>query len=371
MQKIVAGLVAAALLGGCGGGGSNPFEQDPAGNGTTDGGATDGGTTDGGTNTDNTNGGSTPSVSDAVTVPADLAGNLTTVNFDAATQTLTIEALNLDDVPVSAVYRRRQALDRNGYVGFSVQNDPLDRHFTGLAKQSNNSGSVRAVVVGSGGPRNIGFRGAQFERDGGFTPPDVTQTSGLVSYAGRYAGITNIGNRGGDDLLPIPSDLLTNEQFAVDELAPTQAVTVDGKVFVTADFADNTVEGNIFDRRLIETNGGTGTGLPSIVLISTGIAGNGTFNGDVEIDDSADLDGDGQPDGLRTVLGSYGGVFGGPDADGVAGIVRLDRLGGGQPLEDLGLNGDLLETGIFVLDQCGQAVDAELCNLVNPDVASP
>lgn len=365
MQKFVAGLVAVALLGGCGGGGSNPFEQDPAEDGATDGGETGGGTDGGGDGTTG-DGGSSPTLGTEVTVPDELAGNLSTVSFDAATQTLTVEALNLDEVPVTATYRRRPGLDRNGYIGFSVQDDPLDRHFTGLAKQSNNSGSVRAVVVGSGGPRNIGFRGAQFERDGGYTPPEVTETTGLVSYAGRYAGITNIGNRNGTDLARVPDELLTSETFS-EELRPTQAITVDGKVFINADFADNSVEGNIFDRSLVET----GTALPSIVLLATSIAGNGTFDGTVEIDDGADLDGDGAPDGQRTVLGSYGGVFGGPNADAVAGIVDLNDLGGGQELDALGLNGELLETGIFVLDQCGQAVEAELCNLVNPGVASP
>ncbi|WP_297772148.1 hypothetical protein [uncultured Roseovarius sp.] len=373
MKQIVAGLMAAALLGGCGGG-SNPFERSATEDeSATDGGTTDDGTTDGGTTDDgstdgetNTDGDSSPTVNTEVAVPEELAGNVRSVSFDAATQTLVVEALNLDDVPVRAVYRRRPGLDRNGYVGFSVQNDPLDRHFTAFAKESSNSNSVRAAVVGSGGPRNIGFRGGFFERDGDYTPPEVSETTGLVSYAGRYVGISNIGVTNGSDLAEIPVDLLTSEAFP-EELRPTQAVSVDGKVFINADFADNSVEGNVFDRRLVETN----TRLPSVVLVTSPIAGNGTFNGDVEIDSREDLNEDGIADGSRTVLGSYGGVFGGPNADAVAGIINLDDLGGGPELEDLGLNGELLETGIFVLDQCGQTVDAELCNLVNPDVASP
>jgi hypothetical protein len=105
------------------------------------------------------------------------------VTFDDVIQTLPVQSLNLDEVPFTAVYQRAPTLDQAGYLAFTVQDDPLDRHFTAYAAQSNNSGSVRASVIGSGGPRNVGFKGGLFERDEGYSAPDVTENSGLVSGA--------------------------------------------------------------------------------------------------------------------------------------------------------------------------------------------
>jgi hypothetical protein len=105
-------------------------------------------------------------------------------------------------------------------------------------------------------------------------------------------------------------------------------------------------------------------GLASIVLTTAAIEANGTFNGNVELDARVD------PDNNRTQVGTFGGVFGGENADAVAGVVDITNLSG-EAIDVLELQGELLETGIFVLDQCGQAVDAALCDAVNPTVASP
>lgn len=157
MKHIVAGLMAAALLGGCGGG-SNPFEGDAPAEPTD-------------TTTDPT---APITAATPVTVSAELAGNVQAVSFDPATQTVSIQGLGLDEVPVTATYRRRPGLDKPGYLAFTAQDDPLDRHFTAYVAQSNNSGSVRAGTVGSPGPRNRFFGGGFFERDGEFDAPDVT-----------------------------------------------------------------------------------------------------------------------------------------------------------------------------------------------------
>jgi hypothetical protein len=179
--------------------------------------------------------------------------------------------------------------------------------------------------------------------------------------------------------LPIDPALLADGTVPV-EIRPTQVATVTGRVFINADFADNSLEGNIFDRRLVvdlpladqislglisaDPTQPDQDGLASVVLTATAIEANGTFNGDVEIDARVD------PDGNRTPVGTFGGVFGGQNADAVAGVVDLTQLSG-DAIDVLELQGDLLETGIFVLDQCGQAVDAALCDAVNPTVASP
>lgn len=351
MKHIAAGLMVLALLGGCGSG-SNPFEPDPAtgtDGGTGDGTADDGSTADPGT----PDGGGSVPVNSSVTVPAALAGNVRSASFDPTAGTLTIEGLNLDDVPFTAVYRRAASLDRPGYTAFSVQQDPLDRHFTAYAAQSGNSGSVRAAVAGSAGPRNRSFLGADFERDGNFDPPDVTPTTGLVSYAGNYVGVTNIGDVNGPDLLPVPGSV-------AEELRIPQALTITGEVFMNADFADNRVEGNIVRRTLVET----GQGLPSLVLIASSIGANGTFEGEVEYDV-----GDPRSNTTQFInVGSYGGVLGGRDSDGMAGAIVLEQFdGSGNPL---GFESEL-EHGIFVLDQCGAAVSSPVCANVNPTAGTP
>lgn len=350
MKHLVAGLMVAALLGGCGSG-SNPFEEDPVAEDGADGGATDG---DGDGNTDD--GGGTVTIDTSVAVPEELAGNVRNVTFNAADQTLLVEGLNLDEVPFTAVYNRRPGLDRQGYLAFTVQEDPLDRHFTAYTAQSRNSGAVRATAVASPGPRNRFFRGGHFERDGNFDRPDINETSGLVSYAGDYVAVTNIGDINGPDLLPIPNDgQLPNE------LRVPQALTVTGEILINADFADNSVEGNIFNRQLVET----AQELPSVVLIAAPIANNGTFDGTVEYDIG---DPRGETEGRFIEVGTYGGVFGGPNSDGVAGVVNLEQFdGSGDPL---GFENER-EVGIFVLDQCGQAVSSPRCASVNPDANSP
>ena len=345
MKHIVAGLMAAALLGGCAGGSSNPFDN----RGEDD--------------TTPPDGDGTVTRSTPVTVPGGLAGDIDSVTFDAASGTVSVVGLTLDEVPITAVYRRRPALDREGYQAFTAQDDPLDRHFTLYAGQSNNSGAVRASVASSPGPRNRSFMGGFFERDGGYTPPTVSQTSGLVSYAGKYVGVTNTADAVGSDLLPQSPD---TPPF----LRVPQASSVTGDVFINADFADNSVEGNLFNRVLIRdaadpANPSAPTvALPRLVFVATGIVPNGTFNGTVEYDPTDPL----SNTTTQIATGSYGGVFGGPNAEGVAGVVSLTGFDGdGDPL---GFENEL-ERGIFVLDQCGTAASAPICASVKPDIGTP
>jgi len=350
MKQIAAGLLAFALLGACDSG-SNPFKEDATAG--TDGGGADNGDAGGGDGSGAVGGG-TVTDNTTVRVPAELAENLRNAIFDPVDETLTIEGVNLDEVPFTAVYRRKPSLDRPGYLAFTVQEDPLDRHFTAYAAQSNNSGAVRAVVAGSPGPRNRSFLGVDFERDGNFDRPEVTPNSGLVSYAGNYVGVTNIGDVNGSDLLPI------TDPDVADELVIPQALTITGEAFVNADFADNRVEGNIVRREIVEL----GQELPSLVLVVTDIAGNGTFEGGIEYEV-------GDPRSNTTDfadIGGYGGVLGGPDSDGMAGVINLEQFDGVN--DPLGFKNEL-EQGIFVLDQCGAAVSSSICANVNPGSGTP
>ncbi len=336
MAQKVASLLVCAVLAACATG-SNPFNTDDDG-GT--GGGAGGGAGGGGT---------------GVTVPADIAGAVTRVAYDADAGTLLVEGVNLDEVPYSATYRRAPALDQDGYVAFTVQEDPLDRHFTAYAGQST-SGAVRAAAVSSPGPRNRSFMGAFFERVGLYSPPAVTSDTGMVTYAGRYVGVTNVGDPNGSDLLP-PG---TTDP----ELIVPQALIIHGDTFINADFADNSVEGNIFNRELLDTDLNPLADLPSIVLVVTDITADGTFAGTVEYDLSDPLSGA----ETQTPIGSYAGIFGGAGADSVAGGIQLSQFDGVD--DNLGLEAEL-ESGIFVLDQCGLPGSAPICAGVNPDAGTP
>ena len=311
-----------ALLVACGN--SNPF--------TNGGGGTGGGGTGGGTG--------------ASGIPAALAGDLKSITYSPGASTITIEGIALDNTPITAVYNRTPALDRPGYQAYAFQDDPLDRHTTAFVAQSGNSGSVRGGVVVTGGNFNRVFSGNYYERDGSYTPPSATTpTSGQVSYAGNYVGLLN-GGGDGSALLPVPPG-------TDPAITPTQAGTVTGLIFLNADFADNQVEGAVYNRVWQEGNGGAGQSLRSVALVSTGIGQDGTFHGtQVEYDGIIDED-----------IGDWGGIFGGPNAEGVAGAVVLDEWDG--PSDELGIDGEL-EWGVFVLDQCGTPdANAPVCAAVN------
>ncbi len=335
MAQKVASLLVCAVLAACSSG-SNPFAGD--GDGTGTGGGSGGGST-----------------SVDASVSTKIGGQVTSVAYNAGAGTLEVEGMSLDEVPYTATYRRAPALDQDGYIAFTVQEDSGDRHFTAYAGQST-SGAVRAATVSSPGPRNTAFMDVYYERDGAFDPPDVTSDSGLVTYAGRYVGLTNLGDANGSDLLPPVSD--------DPELVVPQALIIHGDAFINADFADNAVEGNIFNRELLDTDLNVISELPSIVLVLSDIAADGTFAGTVEYDISDPLAGTTDP----TLIGAYAGTFGGTDSDSVAGGVQLDEFDGVG--DNLGLDGEA-ESGIFVLNQCGFPGSAAICANVNPDAGTP
>ncbi|MDQ2093424.1 transferrin-binding protein-like solute binding protein [Rhodalgimonas zhirmunskyi] len=280
------------------------------------------------------------------TIPEELSGDLESVVYSPGDQTITVTGMTLDEVPVETVYRRNTSLDRNGYIAYTAQDDPLDRHFTAYVKQSNNSGSVRAGAISDGGQFNRVFQGGFYERDGEFTPP--TPDEGLVSYAGTYIGLLN-GLGDGGDLLPI-----TDPTVPV-ELHPGQSGTIVGNIFFNVDFNNNTINGGITDRVWTQN----GSAEESIALISTSIEDDGTFLG------SAEFDGE-----VGTSIGSYGGIFGGPEADAVGGVVALNEWDGPGDVNH-GFDSEI-ERGVFVLDKCGTTgANATVCASTNPGSGTP
>ncbi len=270
------------------------------------------------------------------TIPAVLKENLNSAVYNAAAGTLVLDMHALDAPQLNAVYNRTAILDIGPYQAYTLQDDPLDRHFTALVAQSGDPGqSVRAGVVADGGQFNKYYRGGFYERTGGFTPPP--EISGLVSYAGVYAGVTNV-NAPGAQLLPVPGPVSTD--------LPDQSARTRGEIFLNVDFTNNVVNGDITNRSLVDY----GTALPTIVLVNGVIDTNGEFFGSTEYTD-------------QNANGSFGGIFGGVNAGGVAGIVALDNFDGtGDPLAMENEE----EHGVFVLIQCGLPGDAPICDNVNP-----
>lgn len=302
-----------AALAACGDG--NPFDT-PAG-----GGGAPGEIPDGSTNS----------------IPESLASNLQSASYNPAAGTLQLELTSLDAGPRIASYVRTPGLDIGNYQAFTVQENALNRHFTALVAESGDpTNSVQAGVVSDGGQFNRFFTGGFYQRTGPYDPPGgAASPSGLVSYAGNYAGVTNLDAPGGPNLLPPPGGTNPNR-------LPAQSARTDGQIFLNVDFGDNTVNGNVSDRTLVDT----GTALPTIVLVEGDIAADGTFLGNVEYN--------GDP---SRSIGAFGGVFGGTDAAAVGGVISLDQF-----FDDAGIaNNAERERGVFVLIQCGQPGDDPAC----------
>ena len=154
-----------------------------------------------------------------------------------------------------------------------------------------------------------------------------------MSYAGNYIGMLNMAGDGGD-LLPVAPG-------TPNDVRPVQAAEVTGRVLVNADFADNRVNGTVYNRVIVDT----GTALDTLALAPTDIdPTTGTFTDEVTINLQA--------------KGTYGGIFGGTDSDAVAGSLFVkDHIDGVSNEE---------EYGIFVLPKCGTPGQDALCNQPNP-----
>lgn len=255
-------------------------------------------------------------------------GDLTASAYDADAGTLSV-TISLDADTATALYDPDGTL--NGFDRFSQQDEPTDRYFVGLAKESDD-GSVVATVVQDGGQFNRFFGGAVATQNNYSAP-----TTGLTSYAGGYVGLLNFG----------PSAVASGGDASLDAGTPTE---VTGTVFLNADFNDNSINGSIYERAADLDQDGISDELATIILTSDDFTSDGGFTGTVELGD-------------LTGVGTYGGVFGGTDASAVAGVVNLtgaDFLdgttlsGGGEFEGDQAHN----EFGIFVADQCTAASGA-------------
>ena len=274
-----------------------------------------------------------------IEISEDVAGSLRSADFVPPSGNndgrLQVDIGALDGAPGAVRYTRAEDLDVRGFTAYSNQEDPLDRFFLGLARRSTDN-TIQGAVVQDAGQFNRYFGGVTYERLSPYSPYQPSQPNqGLVSYAGDYAGLLNIGAPEPNNTLPVPPG-------TDPDLIPGQPVRVTGDVFLNADFSDNAVNGAIMDRRTVEGR----VGLENLILVPGDIAQNGTFAGGVESSDG------------EKVFGSYAGAFGGQGATSVAGGVHLQEF-----LEEVD---NEEERGLFVLTRCGRPGDAPICDDVNP-----
>ncbi|MBT0958631.1 hypothetical protein IV417_14670 [Alphaproteobacteria bacterium KMM 3653] len=288
-----------------------------------------------------------PDEVDTSVVPEAIAGNLSSISYsdngtpnNNSDDTLLVDLSALDQSPVNpddnleAEYVRNTALDVPGYVAFSVQDDPLDRLFVAMVGESED-GSVRAAVVGDGGQFGRYFNGATYERDEGAEIP----TTGLVSYAGIYTGLTNE-----DDL--DQDQILAPEAGTPSQLLPAQPRQTIGGIFLNVDFDDLAANGVIIERQFTD-----GEGLDDVYLTDGVLDEDGYFTGAAGMVD----------DGTLVTLGSFGGVIGN-NGDALAGALALDTIYVSSDTRD----GDFdEETGIFVLPRCGTDTSPAICDQVD------
>jgi len=264
-------------------------------------------------------------------IPTELANNLLGVTYDPGNQTLTLELESFDAAGEQATFLRRSDLDPtvNGYQAYVRQDDPSDRFFLAIGGSSV-GGEVSAVVVTDGGQFNRFFGGGFYQQDSTY---EVDREQGLVSYAGNYAGTTNINAPGTNLATPLP----------VAAVRPREPAAIQGDIFLNVTFSDDSVNGSIFNRRFTDY---PTIDLPDISLVEGELAEDGTFLGSAEIE-------------VERPIGRFGGTLGGEGGTALAGTTSLTEFSDDLENEE--------EYGLFVLERCGTANEnATLCANVNP-----
>jgi len=140
----------------------------------------------------------------------------------------------------------------------------------------------------------------------------------------------------GGDLLPVAPG-------TPNDVRPVQAAEVTGSVLINADFADNQVNGVVYNRSIVDSPG-IDLSNQNIELAPAEILEDGTFTGTANQN--------------LISKGTYGGIFGGADASAVAGSLFVED-------QVAGLD-NILEYGLFVLAKCGTPNADPICNQPTP-----
>lgn len=233
-------------------------------------------------------------------IPQALRRDLNSATYSAANDTLLVELDSLDASPINGSFSRDRSLDVPGYEAFTFQEATTQRSFIGLFAKS---GGVIAGTVGDGGQFSNTVVGGIYAQDGTYSRP----ASGLATYRGTYAGLLNTGSGGG-------------------ALEPATPFRTAGTVLVNADFTNNVLNGGITGRRVVDTN----TAMRDVFLEITGIAADSTFTGTIMAVNN----------GVLGAVGTYGGIFGGSNANDLATILVF------TPVSD---STTLIEQGAFAV----------------------
>jgi hypothetical protein len=276
-------------------------------------------------------------------VAAELAGDLDSFTYDPDSETLTITGVQFDDGIFNAVYNRDESSDRVGYEAYTAQDGSLDLHVTAYVRDIR---GTQAVVVFSGAQFEEHFSGAGYTNSSYSSPvgSEPAVDGGLVTYAGTYVGLLNVGGSS-EDLLDVTAG-------TPDAVLSNQSAEITGKVLVTGDFADNAVAGIIYEREVADFNSSLQLDIESddplqlenVALDATEIDSDGAFTGSATQDDAG--------------VGSYAGIFGGTGATEVAGAIAISNH-----IDDAQ---NEIEQGIFVLSQCGQDGAGDICDQPHP-----
>lgn len=291
MKLGAAGLVLCLGLAGCGDG--TPFNGETD---TTDGGAGD--TAPGSVylNTDNQN----------------LTAN--SITYDADKDELTINNIPFDD-PNNTYVRIKDTAFSNGFAAYQSDPAPDSNEFRYFAVfRRSDSGLSQAGATQSNAYIEFGFGGAGAQRVSGNTAVPET---GIYSYSGEYAAVRVVRTTDDND----------------NPVAELYYVT--GGMEMTADFGDfdevGAVGGVVRNRTLYDTAGQPLGALDGIVSFAnseidrtTGTIKSGTA---VEVTGGTQTLNDGYQGGEISATGNWSGVFAGPGAEEIAGIVFVEGAG--------------------------------------------
>lgn len=245
-------------------------------------------------------------------VPASLSLNLNAASFVPGDPTITVNLSSQDATALDAVYQRDPSLDRAGYLAYTTQASTSNRYVIAMVKES---GSAKAMSVMDAGQFINYYGGTTYARADLYTLP----TSGVgprYNYSGSYVGLLNVGNAAPNG----PGGGLN----------PEQAYITQGRALITADFTNMSISGGVDNRTITNTGLAQAPSMDDFSLFSTGIAADGSFEGDVYI--GADS------------VGKYGGVFAGIEARDVAAVMVFN------PYKD-----QVAEHGLVVLTNCVDA----------------
>lgn len=286
MKRFVLGVAVAATLSACSGG--NPFLED------------------GDEVTEPVPGGPESPI------PVEVSSDLDAAEYipDPNNPRLVVTGVAFNGTPLPVEYVRAASLDSPGgqYQAFTRQPDALNTHTTAYARAVN---GAQGVVAVSGGLDGYNNGGATYSASG-YRAPDPNPQNADVRYDGEYVGLMNYPDDGAA-LLPVPPG-------TDPAVMPRQAARVYGQARIDADFSTNQVKGKVYNRTYVAQ----GIPLEELQIAPATIQADGSFAGNVT---QAQQD-----------KGNYGGAFGGPNANSVAGALYAnDHVQGAQNVEEFGL----------------------------------